>query len=103
MNENIQNKKESDHRSHYWKTVSLCMDVRKIKDWAGCDWQELSELAHKMIVIAIWYLNKKNYRMFGLYLRLFTDLWQFASDQLSQEDYRYFCCSQSSVAVAGIQ
>lgn len=103
MNGQNPDRKEFNADEHRRKLISMFMDVRKMKDWADYSWQELSELAHAAIGRAEWFLGRKNYRVFGLYLRLYTDIWQYACDQLNPEDYQYFCCSQSSAAAAGIQ
>ena len=103
MNGQNPKKNEFNTEEHQRKLISMFMDVRKKKDWAGRGWQELSELAHAAIDRAEWFLSRRNYRVFGLYLRLYTDIWQYACDRLNLEDYRYFCSSQLSVASAGIQ
>ena len=95
--------KKFNIKEYEQKLFSQCLDIMKMKQWSGFNWRDLSELAHDAIFRAWCSLRGKDYRMFGLFLRLYADIWQYASKQLDPQDYQYFCCCQSSIAATGFQ
>ncbi len=85
------------------KLISIQMDLRKREDWLLCDWQDLSDRATEAISCAAGSLRRKNYKLFCMYLLLYSDIWKYAHERLDQRDYEYFCCSQSLADATGIQ
>ena len=59
-----------------------------------CGWERLNDLARQAISEAECNLRQKRYRFFGLYLQLYSDIWQYASSHLNPGEYRYFCQCQ---------
>ena len=76
------------------KIVSLGRTAREEQIYSRCSWSELSEFARHVIASANWFLGRKQFRTFGLYLQLYAEVWQYAYAHLELRDYQYFCQCQ---------
>ena len=58
-------------------------------------WEDLNYLALEAISEANWCIRQKKYRLFGMYLQLYSDIWQYAHSHLKPMEYQYFCLCQA--------
>ena len=58
-------------------------------------WEDLNYLALEVISKAEWSIRHKKYRLFGMYLQLYSDVWQYAYSRLNPIEYQYFCLCQA--------
>lgn len=92
MNEKLQEENEKEEiRRKILRMRDTIMDGLAGK---ACTWQDLTQLSLIAISEADWYLEQKEYRFFGLYLQLYSDIWRYAYSHLKLRDYQYFCQSQ---------
>ena len=59
-----------------------------------CTWEDLNYLALEAISEADWSIHQKKFRLFGMYLKLYSDIWQYAYSHLKPLEYQYFCLYQ---------
>ena len=87
---------EKDSEYHQ-KIVSICSSFEESLLGDMNSWQELSEYAQETFKEADKSLKQKHFKLFGLYLKRYSDIWQFAYSHLEPMEYRFFCIEQSEV------
>lgn len=78
------------------RMAALRRTVKKSIVRGECGWEKLNDLAQQAFMAAVRALNQKEYRLFGLQLQIYSDIWQYACSHLNGKEYQYFCLYQAA-------
>lgn len=77
------------------KIVPICNSFEQSFLSGMNSWEELSEYAQDTFKEAEKCLKQKHFKLFGLYLKHYSDIWKFAYANLGTKEYKLFCIEQS--------